>query len=258
MIRVLSQKGKERQTLIAVRIMKNAVITGGTRGIGLACAKLFSQNGYRVTVLYRSSDDIAKILSCEYGIYTEKCDVSDPGQVRRTFENIGRSVGKTDVLVNNAGISYFGLLSEMTDQEWKKLIDTNLSSCFYTCRAVIPGMVSDKNGRIINIGSVWGKLGASCEAAYSATKAGISGLTMALAKELGPSGITVNCVLPGVIDTAMNSNLKESELKELAESTPLMRLGKPEEVAETVLFLASEKASFITGELIGVGGGFPC
>lgn len=237
--------------------MKNAVITGGTRGIGLACARKFAENGYNVTVIYKSSDEAANRLKSEYGISAVKCDVSDPNKVKEAFRHIREYSGSTDILVNNAGISYFGLLSDMTDSEWKNLIDTNLSSCFYTCREVIPGMVSAKSGRIINIGSVWGKLGASCEAAYSAAKAGISGLTMALSKELGPSGITVNCVLPGVIETDMNSNLSEDALKELAENTPLMRLGTPDDVAETVLFLASEKASFITGELIGVGGGFP-
>ena len=241
---------------------KNVLVTGSSRGIGRACALAFAEAGYHVFINCRNSTD--RLISLEKEILDAdgSCtkvpdDVGNPDTVRSIFSTISAACGGLDVLVNNAGIPHFGLLSDMTDAEWKNLIDTNLSSCFYTCREVIPGMVSAKSGRIINIGSVWGKLGASCEAAYSAAKAGISGLTMALSKELGPSGITVNCVLPGVIETDMNSNLSEDALKELAENTPLMRLGTPDDVAETVLFLASEKASFITGELIGVGGGFP-
>ena len=160
------------------------------------------------------------------------------------------------MLVNNAGISQIKLFSDITDEDWRKMIDTNLSGAFYTSREASRVMVSQHSGRIINIGSMWGKVGASCEVHYSASKAGLRGLTMALAKELGPSGITVNCIEPGVIDTEMNAALDEATHQELRESTPLCRIGKAEEVAAVVRFLASEEASFITGQILGVDGGF--
>jgi 3-oxoacyl-[acyl-carrier protein] reductase len=164
--------------------------------------------------------------------------------------------GGIEILVNNAGISQIGLSRDLADAEWHRMLDTNLSSAFYLAREVQNYMIPQGWGRIVNIGSMWGKVGASCEVAYSAAKAGLRGMTMALCKELGPSGITVNCVEPGVIDTEMNAALDEDARRELADATPLCRIGRAAEVAAAVLFLASDEASFITGQCLGVDGGF--
>ena len=166
------------------------------------------------------------------------------------------ALGGIDVLVNNAGIAQIKMFCDITDEDLSKMLNTNLSSAFYVTRAALPSMVSPKWGRIINIGSMWGKVGASCEVHYSASKAGLRGMTMALAKELGPSNITVNAVEPGVIATDMHASLDQETLRELCDETPLCRIGQPEDVAELVRFLASDKASFITGQIIGVDGGF--
>ena len=163
--------------------------------------------------------------------------------------------GSIDVLVNNAAISWIGQMQDMTDEEWRNILDTNLSGAFYLSRGVVSGMVRNHYGRIVSIGSMWGKVGASCEVAYSATKAGIRGLTMAMAKELGPSGITVNCVEPGFIATDMNAAIDEDSRQALCDETPLGRMGTPAEVAAAVVFLASDAAGFITGQVIGVDGG---
>ena len=160
-----------------------------------------------------------------------------------------------DVLVNNAGIAWTGLLTDMTEWEWQQLFRVNVDGAFHLCRAVLPGMISRRAGSIVNISSIWGETGASCEAAYSATKAAIIGLTKALAKEAGPSGVRVNCITPGVIATEMNAALGEDALQALAEETPLGRIGTPEEVAAAVCFLAGEESSFITGQVLGVNGG---
>jgi 3-oxoacyl-[acyl-carrier protein] reductase len=160
------------------------------------------------------------------------------------------------VLINNAGIAQIKMLGDITDEDFRRMIDVNLSAAFYLAREISPDMVRRKHGRIINVGSMWGKVGASCEVHYSAAKAGLRGLTMALAKELGPSGITVNCVEPGVIDTDMNAALDEESRAALCEQTPLCRIGRPEDVAAAVMFLASAEAGFITGQVLGVDGGF--
>ena len=165
-------------------------------------------------------------------------------------------LGGIDILVNNAGISETGLFTDMSGADWRRVIDTNLSSAFFLSRDVSREMIKQKSGRIINIGSVWGRCGASCEVAYSASKAGVRGLTLSMAKELGPSGITVNCVEPGVIATDMNSHFDSETMRELCDETPLCRIGQPEDVANAVMFLASDKASFITGQMLGVDGGF--
>ena len=170
-------------------------------------------------------------------------------QVQQQFRHI-------DLLVNNAGVAWQGLLTDMTDDDWRTVLDTSLTAAFFTCRAVIPGMVSRRVGHIINISSIWGRVGASCEAAYSAAKAGLIGLTKALAKELGPSGITVNCLCPGVIQTDMLACYTTEDLAALADETPLCRLGTPEDVAAAVCWLANDTAGFITGQVIGVDGGF--
>lgn len=164
--------------------------------------------------------------------------------------------GQIDILINNAGISYTGLLTDMTEQEWDDIFNTNIKAMFSACRLVLPQMVSRKNGKIINISSMWGQVGASCEVAYSASKGAVDAFTKALAQEMGPSGITVNAVSPGVIATDINSHLSENEMTDLKNETPLEKIGRPEDVAEAALFLASEKADFITGQIIPVNGGF--
>jgi 3-oxoacyl-[acyl-carrier protein] reductase len=185
-----------------------------------------------------------------------RCDVSDPNAVREAVAVAVREMGEIDALINNAGVAHFGLSRDLTDADWRRVVDTNLSGAVYLAREVQGGMIRRGEGRILNIGSMWGKVGASCEAAYSASKAALRGLTMALAKELGPSGITVNCIEPGVIDTEMNANLDAQSRAELIEQTPIGRIGTPADVLAAVRFLLSKEAGFITGQCLGVDGGF--
>nr|WP_294493160.1 3-oxoacyl-ACP reductase FabG [uncultured Mediterraneibacter sp.] len=238
---------------------KYVLVTGSSRGIGRACALAFTKSGYHVFINCKSSlDELrsteAEILSAGGNCTLLPGDVSDPGAVRSMFRQIASYCGGLDVLVNNAGCAWFGLLSDMTDEEWRHIIDTDLSSVFYCCRAAIPHMVSRKSGRIINISSMWGTAGASCEAAYSAAKAGIHGLTKALAKELAPSNIQVNALACGAIDTQMNARLDARERASLEEAIPAGRYGTPREAAEAVLQLA-ESPSYLTGQIIGLDGG---
>lgn len=239
--------------------MKTVVITGGTRGIGRETVKLFAREGYRVAFLYLNSDDKAQELVDEvkeYGdVMAVKCDVSDLSQVESAFNKIRSEFGKIYALVNNAGIAQQKLFTDITAQEWERMMGVNAGGVFNCCRAALPDMIHEKDGRIINISSMWGQVGASCEVHYSASKAAVIGLTKALAKEVGPSGITVNCIAPGVIDTDMMSTFPDDVKKELADETPLCRLGTASDVAKAVLFLAGDGASFITGQVIGVNGG---
>lgn len=236
--------------------MKKVIITGGSRGIGRACVELFSENGYAVAFIYRNNDDAAEDCAAETGAFPIKADLSDPDEAEFAYNKAVEYLGGVDVLVNNAGISISGLVTDVSDDQWMNVINTNLSSAFYMSREATRDFVRQQSGAIVNIGSVWGRCGASCEAAYSASKSGLRGLTLSLAKELGPSGIRVNCVEPGVIDTDMNACYNDDDMAELCEKTPLYRIGDPAEVAELVYFLASEKASFITAQIIGVDGGF--
>lgn len=239
---------------------KNVLITGSSRGIGRACALAFGREGWHVFLNCSSSLPLLLELEKEFQSFGGSCtlvpgDVSDPDEVRAIFQTIRVECQGLELLVNNAGISMFGLLSDLSDKDWRRILDTNLSSVFYCCREAIPYMVSKKSGRIINISSMWGRSGASCEAAYSATKAGIHGLTQALAKELAPSGIPVNCVACGVIDTEMNARLNAEERQALEDEIPAGRFGTPQEIASLVLML-SQAPSYLTGQIIGIDGGF--
>lgn len=236
--------------------MQTALITGGSRGIGAAIVRALAAKGWQVVFCYKTSQDAARQLAQETGAIAIRCDVTDSAQVREMVKTAIRQLSHIDLLVNNAGVAWQGLLTDMTDQQWHTVLDTSLTAAFLTCREVLPGMVSRKSGRIINISSIWGRVGASCEAAYSAAKAGLIGLTKALAKEVGPSGITVNCLCPGVIRTDMLACYTEDDLTALADETPLCRLGTPEDVANAVCWLAADEAGFITGQVIGVDGGF--
>ena len=236
--------------------MANILITGGSRGIGAACVRAFCKQGDRVAFLYHSAHEKAEALSLETGAKAICADITDPQSAADAVARAEQMLGGIDVLVNNAGIAQIKLFTDLTDADWRRMIDTNLSGAFFVTRAVSKGMISRHSGRIVNVGSMWGKVGASCEVHYSAAKAGLRGMTMALAKELGPSNITVNCVEPGVIDTEMNAALDEETRSALCEETPLCRIGRPEEVADAICFLASDRAAFITGQILGVDGGF--
>lgn len=235
---------------------RNILITGGSRGIGAACVEAFAEQGDRVCFIYHKNHKAAERVSGLTGATAIAADLSDPDAARHAVEQAITMLGGIDVLVNNAGIAQISLMQDVSDADWRRMVDTNLSSAFYVSRAVIPQMIRQGGGAIVHIGSMWGKTGASCEVAYSAAKAGIRGLTQSMAKELGPSHIRVNCVEPGVIDTEMNAALEEETRCVLAEETPLCRIGTPQEVASAVLFLASDAASFITGQILGVDGGY--
>ena len=236
--------------------MKRVIVTGGSRGIGRACVELFAENGCAVAFIYKSSDVDARHCEEETGAHAIKADLSDSAEAEWAYNKAIEYLGGVDILVNNAGISETGLVTDVTDETWRKVIDTNLSGAFYMSRSAARDFVRQQSGAIVNIGSVWGRVGASCEAIYSTSKAALRGLTLSMAKELGPSGVRVNCVEPGVIDTDMNACYDEDDIAELCEETPLYRIGDASEVAELVYFLASEKASFITAQIIGVDGGF--
>ena len=234
--------------------MKTVLITGGSRGIGRACAELFAACGYNVAFTYKNSENEAKSLAERISALAIRADSAVEEDVINAVSSTLSAYGKIDCLINNAGISSFSLFTDLTLSEWQKTIDVNLTGAFLYSREVARTMISAKSGKIINITSMWGLVGASCEVHYSASKAGLIGLTKALAKELGPSGITVNAIAPGVIDTEMNRLIAEEDIKALEDETPLMRIGKTEEVAKCALYLAGDGADFITGEVINLSG----
>ena len=236
--------------------MRTALITGGSRGIGAQTVRTFAAAGYRTAFFYRSSEEAARALADETGACAIGCDVSDSASVKEACSEAQRVLSHIDVLVNNAGIAQQKLFTDITDEDWQRMLGVNLSGAFYVSREVLPGMISRRHGRIVNVGSIWGQVGASCEVHYSAAKAGLIGLTKALAKEVAPSGVTVNCVCPGVIETDMLSSFSKEDLGALAEETPVGRLGTPEDVAAMILWLCDEKVGFVTGQVIGVNGGF--
>lgn len=242
-------------------IKKNVLITGASRGIGRSTALLFADKGFHVFLNCNKSIEELQKVQQEIEQNHPNCstivtgNVGNPEDVRSIFREIYSHCDSLDVLINNAGVAHIGLLMELTDEEWRRIIDTNLSSVFYCCREAVPKMVSKKSGRIINISSMWGTVGASCEAAYSASKSGIHGLTRALAKELAPSGISVNAIACGVIDTVMNAQLDKTERQELAEEIPAGRFCSPEEIAE-VIWQTAHTPVYMTGQIIGVDGGY--
>ena len=236
--------------------MRTVLITGGSRGIGAGAVRAFSNAGYRVAFFYLNSEASASALAAETGACAIRCDVRDSASVSCAVAQAQRVLSHIDVLINNAGVAQQKLFTDITDEDWRTMLDTHLTGTFLLSRAVLPGMISRRHGRIINVGSIWGQVGASCEVHYSAAKAGLIGLTRALAKEVAPSGVTVNCVCPGVIATDMLASFTEEDLAVLCEETPVGRLGTPEDVARTLVFLAEESAGFITGQVIGVNGGF--
>ena len=234
---------------------KVVFITGGSRGIGACAVKAFAEASYKVAFTYLKSENEALCLSKSTGALAIKADASSSKEMSDAIKRACEELGHIDILINNVGISEFSLFTDISDDMWHRMIDTNLSSAFYASRAVLPQMINRKDGCIINVSSMWGQVGASCEVHYSASKAGLIGLTKALAKEVAPSGIRVNCVAPGAIDTEMNACLSDEAIEEIKNETPLGRLGTPEEIANILLFLADERSSFITGQIIGANGG---
>ena len=237
------------------------LVTGASGGIGLATARLFAAKGHPTVLHYSRSPEpalaAAREINAAGGVaLAVRADVSQPGEVSAMFDAVRDQLSGVDILINNAAIARQSLFTDVSYDEWRNTFSVNVDGMFLCCREALPHMLRMHAGSIVNLSSMWGQVGASCEVLYSATKAAVIGLTKALAQEVGPSGIRVNCVAPGVIDTAMNSHLSGDDLKALAESTPLMRLGTPEEVAQAVYFLASDSASFITGQVLCPNGGF--
>ncbi|MBQ3196144.1 MAG: SDR family oxidoreductase [Clostridia bacterium] len=236
--------------------MKTVLITGGSRGIGAACARLFASEGYKVIISYEKSKEAADALCAELGCEAFCFDVSDRNAVFDFRDKLAARDINVDVLINNAGVSLFGLFQYIDAAAAERMYGVNLFGTLNCIRAFLPQMVEKKDGVIINLSSVWGEVGASCEVDYSAAKAAIIGLTKALAKEVGFSGVRVNCLSPGVIDTDMNANLSVADVEEIVNSVPLERMGKGEDVAKAALFLASDNASYITGQVLSVDGGW--
>ncbi len=241
---------------------KTAIITGGSRGIGRAAVQALFEKGWNVVINYKNSKEKAEALATELNsrdvpqrAIAVQADVADPVQVEALFAAADAQFGRLDLLVNNAGIAQQKLFTDITAEDWRAMVGVNLDSVFYCSQQALKRMIWNHSGKIINISSMWGQVGASCEVHYSAVKAAVIGMTKALAKEVGPSNITVNCICPGVINTEMNGNLTEDIIEELKEETPLCAIGTPEDVAAAIVFLAEDSANFITGQVLGVNGG---
>lgn len=239
---------------------KTVLITGSSRGIGRATAEIFAMNQYQVMIHYHHLEEEAVLLKtilnlqgCTAEVY--KADVRDHDQVEQMVQQGISKFGTIDVLVNNVGISKQSLFTDISEADWDEMMNVNVKGVFNCCQCILPGMIHRKEGKIINISSIWGMTGSSCEVHYSTAKAAIIGLTKALAKEVGPSNIQVNCVAPGIINTDMNSSIDEETIKCLIDSTPLQRLGDAQDIGNCILFLASDKSNFITGQVISPNGG---
>ena len=231
--------------------MPIALVTGASRGIGAATARALAARGWTVHVNYLKNADMARAVAAETGGLAVQADVADFAQVERMF----RETGPVELLVNNAGIAHGGLLTDLTGEDWQRLFDVNITGVFNCCRCAIPHMVHEKRGHIISLASILGVSGGSCEVAYSATKGAVIAYTKALAKELGPSGIRVNCVAPGCIGTDMTANLTREDFDRLADDTAMCRIGNPEDVADMIALLAEPGARFVTGQVLGIDGG---
>lgn len=234
-----------------------ALVTGASRGIGAAVARALAAKGYCVAVHYNRSGAQALALAEELPeAIAVQADMADAQAVQRMVERVAAHYGRIDVLVNNAGIALWKLAMDTTVEEWDRIFDVNVRGAFAATRAALPYMVEQQGGSIINVSSMWGQVGASCEVAYSASKAALIGFTRALAKEMGGAGIRVNCICPGVIATDMIASFDEDAIADLEAETPLGRIGVPEDIAQTAVFLAGQESAFITGQVIGVNGGF--
>ena len=230
--------------------MSTVVITGGSRGIGAAAVRLFAEHGHRVYFLYEKEHEAAKAVAESSGATAICCDVADGAAVKEAFSRIP----SVDILICNAGIVHVGLMSQMEEEKWDRIFDVNVKGIYHCVNAAMPSFLRTHKGSVITVSSMWGQVGASCEAAYSATKGAVISLTKALAQELGPSGIRVNCVAPGVIQTDMCANVAPEIMEELRDQTPVGRLGTPEDVAKAMLYLS--EADFVTGQVLPVNGGF--
>lgn len=240
---------------------KTVVITGASKGIGAATAILFARKGYNVVLNYNRSYQSVKLLTSSltgqgFSVLSVKADVANKLETDFLISETISRFGSVDILINNAGISISGTINDMDLYDSDRIFDVNLKGVYNCCKSVVNHMISQKSGKIINISSIWGQVGASCEVAYSASKAGVIGLTKALAKELAPSDITVNAIAPGIIDTSMNAGLTVEEMEEFVSRVPLGRIGTPDEIAAAALFLASDDADYITGQILGVNGGY--
>ena len=238
---------------------KTIIVTGGSRGIGAGIVKLLAEENNNIVLNYNKSEENAKKIQKECtdlgkNVEIFKADVTKREEVKKLVEFTIQKYKKIDVLINNAGISQSKLFTEVTDEEWRYVIDNNLTSVFYMSQEVVPHMIQQQSGCIINISSIWGMVGSSCESVYSVSKAGVDGLTKALAKELGPSHIRVNSIAPGLIDTQMNQDLSKEVLEEIKEETPLGKIGMPEDIAKCVKWLIEDE--FTTGQIISINGGW--
>ena len=239
---------------------KTVLITGASKGIGANMAIRFAEKGYNVVMNYNNSVQSALILQRSlkesgYSVIAYKANVKNRMEVDLMVKEAVYRFGTIDILINNAGIANQSLFTDLSEQDWNDIVGVNLTGIYNCTQAALPYMINQKSGSIINISSMWGEVGASCEVAYSATKAGVIGLTKALAKEVGPSGITVNCITPGLIETSMNQNLSLDDVSTLVDETPMGRIGTTDDVASAALFLASDDSRFITGQILGVNGG---